>query len=109
MTDSRRLALTVIAVLVAVFALHWARTFFVSLFMGILIAYALNPVVVRLQRVRVPRWAGSTLVMVALCAAGVLAAGSLGDQVGAVLEQVPDLARKISARLSSKGGEPGTL
>jgi predicted PurR-regulated permease PerM len=47
--------------------------------------------------------------MVALCAAGVLAAGSLGDQVGAVLEQVPDIARKVSARLSSRSGEPGTL
>src|SRR5258706_562516 len=39
--DVRGLALTVIAVLALMFALHWARTFFVSLFVGILIAYAL--------------------------------------------------------------------
>jgi predicted PurR-regulated permease PerM len=107
--DSRRLAITTIAILIAMFALHWAQTFCVSLLMGILIAYALNPVVVRLQRMRVPRWAGSTLVMVALCAAGVFAAGSLGEQVGAVLEQVPQAVRKVSAKLTERTGEPGTL
>src|SRR6185436_7857651 len=110
MTDSRRLALTVIAVLVAVFALHWGRTFFVSLFMGILIAYALNPVVVRMERLRMPRWAGAALVVCALCAASVLAAGMLGGEVRAVAEQLPEAARKVSAKLSSmRDGGPGTL
>jgi predicted PurR-regulated permease PerM len=109
-TEPRRLALPVLAVLVSVFALYWGRAFFVSLLMGILIAYALNPVVLRLQRLRVPRWLGATLVMLALCGAGALAAVPLSDQVGAVLEQVPEAARKISARLSARqGGEPGTL
>jgi predicted PurR-regulated permease PerM len=96
-------------VLVAIFALHWARTFFVSLLMGILIAYALNPVVVRLQRMRLPRWAGSTLVILALCGAAGLVAGTLGGQVGAVLEQVPEAARKVSTRLARSGGAPGAL
>ena len=45
--DPRSVALAVLAIIALVFALHWARTFFVSLLMGILIAYALNPVVVR--------------------------------------------------------------
>jgi predicted PurR-regulated permease PerM len=92
-----------------VFALHWARGFFVSLLMGILIAYALNPVVLRLQRLRIPRWAGSTLVMLVLCAAVALVVAALGGQVGSVLEQVPEAARKVSAKLTRSGGEPGTL
>jgi predicted PurR-regulated permease PerM len=110
LADPREFAVPVIAVLVAMFALHWARTFCVSLLMGILIAYALNPVVVRLHRLRVPRWAGSTLVMVALSAALVSAAGAFGDQISAVLEQVPEAARRVSATLTARSpGERGTL
>lgn len=108
--DARTLALAIIAGLALMFALHWARTFFVSLFMGILIAYALNPVVVRMERIRIPRWAASALVVFALCGAGALAAGMLGGQVRAVAEQLPEAARKVSARLTSmRDGEPGTL
>ncbi len=106
--DPRSVALAVLAIIALVFALHWARTFFVSLLMGILIAYALNPVVVRMERVRVPRWAASTLVILVLCGAGVLAAGLLGGQIRAAAEQLPEAARKVSAKLS-RDGEPGTL
>ena len=108
--DVRGVALTVIAVLALTFALHWARTFFVSLFMGILIAYALNPVVVRMERIRIPRWAGAGLVVCALCGASVLAAAMLGGEIRAVAEQLPEAARKVSAKLSSmRDGAPGTL
>jgi predicted PurR-regulated permease PerM len=108
--DVRALALTVIAALALMFALHWARTFFVSLFMGILIAFALNPIVVRMERIRIPRWAASALVVCALCGAAVVAAGMLGGQVRAVAEQLPEAARKVSAKISSmRAGEPGTL
>jgi predicted PurR-regulated permease PerM len=108
--DPRSVALTIIAVLALIVALHWGRTFFVSLLLGILIAYALNPVVLRMERIRIPRWAGSTLVILALCGAGALALGTLGGQVRAVAEQLPEAARKISAKISSmRDGEPGTL
>jgi predicted PurR-regulated permease PerM len=110
MRDVRTVALGVIAVVVVTFALHWARTFFVSLFLGILIALALNPVVVRLQRIRVPRWAGATAVMLAVCAIGALGVNALSGQVEAVLEEVPHTARKVATRLaSSRDGEPGPL
>ena len=108
--DARGLALAVIGVVSVVFALHWAKTFFVSLLLGILIAYALNPVVLRLERVRMPRWAAATLVMLALCGALVLAAGALSGQIRTVLEQLPEAARKVSAQIASmRDGQPGTL
>ncbi len=108
--DVRGLALSVIAILALMFALQWGRTFFVSLLLGILIAYALNPVVVRMERIRIPRWAAATLVMLALTVAGVMAAGTLGGQIRAVLEQLPEAAKKVSAQVASmRDGEPGTL
>lgn len=108
--DARGLALAIIAGLALMFALQWARTFFVSLLLGILLAYALSPVVARMERIRIPRWAAATLVMLALCGAGVLAVGTLGGQIRAVLEQFPEAAKRVSARLASMhDGEPGTL
>jgi predicted PurR-regulated permease PerM len=108
--DVRNLALAVIAILALMFALQWGRTFFVSLLLGILIAYALNPVVVRMERIRIPRWAAATLVMLALSFAGMMGASMLGGQIRAVLEQLPEAAKKVSAKVASmRDGEPGTL
>lgn len=103
-------ALTVIATVATVFALKWAQTFFVSLLLGILLAYTLNPVVVRLERIRLPRWLAAAVVMSAFCGASVLAAGLLGGQVRAILEQLPEAAEKVSGKLASmRNGEPGTM
>ena len=108
--DARNLALAIIAVLALVFALQWARTFFVSLLLGILIAYALNPVVLRMERIRIPRVIAATLVMLALSFAGVMAVTTLGGQIRSVLEQLPDAAKKVSAKVASmRTGEPSTL
>ncbi len=108
--DTRGAMLVVVCVVAGVAALYWARTFFVSMLLGILIAYALSPVVARLQRLRLPRWAASVLVMAAFCSAIVLAAGMLGGQIRSVLEQLPEAARRVSASISSmRHGEPGTL
>jgi predicted PurR-regulated permease PerM len=108
--DAHGVALTVIASIAMVFALHWARTFFVSLLLGILLAYTLNPVVVRLERVRIPRWAAATLVMFAFCGLSALAAGLAAGQVRAILEQLPEAAEKVAGKLAStRNGEPGTM
>lgn len=108
--DIRSLSLAIIAILAVTFALHWARTFCVSLLLGILIAYALNPVVLRMERIRVPRVIAATLVMLALAFAGVMAISTLGGQIRAVLEQLPEAAKKVSAKAASmRTGEPGTL
>jgi predicted PurR-regulated permease PerM len=108
--DVSTLALAVIAVVALTFALHWGRTFFVSLLLGILIAYALNPVVARMERMRLPRWAGATFVMLALAGAAVMAASTLGGQIRAVLEQLPEAAKKVSVMVASmRDGQPSTL
>lgn len=108
--DIRSLALAIIAVLAVTFALQWAQTFFVSLLLGILIAYALNPVVLRMERIRVPRVLAATLVMLALAFAAAMAVSTLGGQIRAVLEQLPEAAKRVSAKAASmRTGEPGTL
>src|SRR5258706_2672214 len=50
----RGLALAILATVAVVFALERAQSFIISLLIGILFAYTLNPLVVWLERIRVP-------------------------------------------------------
>ena len=57
------MALGILATLATVFALSWAQAFLVPLLLGVIIAYTLNPLVAWLERIRIPRVAGTVIVM----------------------------------------------
>lgn len=107
--DTRSLARAIVATAATVFLLHWAQKFFIPLLLGIVMAYTLNPLVVWLERRRIPRVIGATLVMLMLVAAGVLATMSLRAQVDRILDQVPEAAGKLSAALQDLSAEPNTM
>src|SRR5687767_2058398 len=67
--DARGLALGVLAALALVFALSWAQTFLVPLLLGIVIAYTLNPLVVWLEAIKIPRVAGTIIIMASVIGA----------------------------------------
>lgn len=98
--DARGLALTVLAVIAACFALNSAQTFFVSLLMGILIAYALNPLVSWLERMRIHRVPGTIIVMVGVVTALGFGVYSLRGQVQTIIEQLPEAAKTFSSALA---------
>ena len=95
--DARGLALSTLAVVAAVFALDWAQKFVISLLLGILIAYTLNPPVVWLERLRIPRGVAALLVMLGMVGMVTLGAYSLRGQLQTIVEQVPEAATKFSA------------
>jgi len=98
--NARGLALGTLATLAVIFALDRAQTFVISLLLGVLLAYALNPVVAWLERVRIPRLPGSILVMASVVAALVLGTYSLRGQMESIIEQLPEAAGKFSAGLA---------
>jgi predicted PurR-regulated permease PerM len=98
-----------LAVIATVFALHWAQKVFIPLLLGVIIAFTLNPLVVWLERIRIPRMIGAFLVMLVLLGAGFLATLSLRDQVERILEQVPEAAGKVSAALRDLAAQPNTV
>ena len=63
---ARGLALSVIATVAFLYALQWSRDFLVPLVLGILITYTLSPLVCWLERLRIPRLVGTTLVTAAM-------------------------------------------
>ena len=108
--NARGLALAILATVAVVFALQWAEKFFVPLLLGIIMAYTLNPLVVWLERMKIPRMVGTSIVMIALLCAGAFTTMSLRGQVQTILEQLPEAANKISATLLvMRKGQPNTM
>ncbi len=99
--DARGVALGILATLALVFALQWAQNFAISLVLGIFVAYTLNPLVVWLERIKVPRVVGAGIVILAvLCGLG-LATYSLRGQMQTIVDQLPEAARKLTAQIAS--------
>jgi predicted PurR-regulated permease PerM len=101
--DARGLALGILATIVVVFALKWAENFFIPLLLGIFFAYTLNPLVVGLERVKVPRGVGAGMVVTAVVCALALGIYSLRGQMQTILDQLPEAASKFATGLANIG------
>lgn len=97
--DARGVALGILATVALLFALNWAQPFLITLLLGILFAYTLNPLVVWLEQVKIPRVVGSSIVMAAVICALVFGAYALRGQVQRIFEQLPEAASKLSTGL----------
>ena len=105
---AQRLALTIVTTIAVVFALQWAEKFFIPLLLGIIIAYTLNPFVVWLERVKIPRVVGTIIVMLAVLCGSAFVTISLRDQIQTILDQLPEAASKMAVSLRSVRGAPPT-
>jgi predicted PurR-regulated permease PerM len=98
--DARGLALGILATLASVFALSWAQGFVVPLLLGIVISYTLTPLVAWLEAIKVPRVAGTVIVMASVITALALGTYSLRGEVQTIIEQLPQAATKFAAGLA---------
>jgi predicted PurR-regulated permease PerM len=93
-------AVGILTVIALVAALFLARAFFVPFLIGILASYALHPVVDWLKACHVPRPVGAALVLAVLAGSLSWITFSLQDQAAAVIEKLPEAARKLRENLS---------
>ena len=95
----RSVALTVIAVAAGMYILQWAQEVFIPIVLSLLIGYALEPVVVGLTRLKLPRILASALTVTML--AGTIGYGgySLSDDAAAIVAQLPEAAAKLRQTL----------
>jgi predicted PurR-regulated permease PerM len=108
--DARGIALTIIGTVAFVFALQWARLFFIPLVLSILVSYTLAPVVNWLERMRIARIAGTSLVLLALLLGAAIAGNSLRSEFQSLLVRVPDAAHQISQVITKmQDGQPGAM
>lgn len=104
-------ALWILAVLAALFFLRAARTLLIPIAMAVLISYALEPAVAWLERRRVPRLAGATLVLLAALGTIGLGGYALGDDVAEAARAVPQAVeqarRSVEQRVGTRSAEGG--
>ncbi len=94
--NARGVSLTILATVTFVFALSAANKFFIPLVFGIFIAYSLNPLVVRLERVRIPRVIGTVIVITAILTSALWTANNLRDEFNSILVSLPTATQKLS-------------
>jgi predicted PurR-regulated permease PerM len=105
----RSLALTVIAVAVAMYVLQWAQEVFIPVVLSVLVSYALEPVVLWLMRLRLPRIAASAVVVALLTGTLGYTAYSLSDDAAAIVAQLPEAATKLRVVLRRERNANGTI
>lgn len=105
----RSVALTVLAFSAAMVILWWAREVFIPIVLGVLISYALEPLVIWLMRLRVPRAAGAALVVTALAFGLGYSAWTLSDDAADIVASLPEAAQKLRQAVRSPRGQPGTI
>ena len=94
------LAVGVMTVIVTVAALYLARAFVLPLLIGVLASYALSPVVNGLEAMRMPRAMAAALVLAILVGGSSWVTYSLHDDMEAMIEKLPEAARKLRKNLS---------
>ena len=101
---------SVLAIIAIVAALYLARGFFVPLLIGMLASYALHPLVDWLEKGRVPRTVGAALVLATVVGSFWWIGASMSGDAEAVIEKLPEAARKLRQDLSAaRSGTPTAL
>lgn len=98
-----RWPVTILALLAVIWMLHWAQVVLVPIMLGVLISYALSPIVDGLQRCRIPRAAGAALLLLGILGGLGTLAFSLGDEASAWIDSLPDAAENFRTTLRKAG------
>jgi predicted PurR-regulated permease PerM len=108
--DVRSASLAFLAFAAGIALLRWMHEFIVPVLLGVVLSYALTPLVDRLQARRIPRMLGAALVLSLIL--GVIAAGgyALRHQADAFLTTLPAVAQQVRTAIAGTSGDgEGTL
>lgn len=99
--DVRSLALTTLAVIAVVLMLQYAQAMIIPIVLGVLISYALDPIVTAMARRRVPRSIGAALLLIVIIGAGGSLLYGLRTEASAIVEQLPQAAKRLRRALEN--------
>ena len=97
--DVRSAAMLLLAALASLCVLRWAAPVFIPLMLGLLLTYALSPLIKRLQRWRIPRWTSAAVVLSGLALLLGLTAYSMAGSASDLVDKLPLAAQKLREAL----------
>ena len=106
--DVRSLSLSIIAGVAAIIALQYAQSVLIPVILGVLLSYALSPMVASLARHHVPRAIGAALAVTLLVGSIGVGVYTLSDEAVAIVANVPEAARRVRERLVAHKRDTGT-
>ncbi len=101
-TDLRSVVLVVFALAGVILLLHYARLLLIPIVIGILLSYVLGPAVTSIAKRGIPRFIGAGVVLTLLCGGIGVAAYTLSDEALAIVESLPDAARRLAEKVRSQ-------
>lgn len=99
-----KLPLALLTLIAVIASLYWARAFFIPMLFGVVISYALSPLVNAMQRWRIPRAIGAAVLLLGIVGGTGSLTYSLGDQAAETIENLPEAARKFRYLLRAERG-----
>jgi len=105
--DVRNAALTAIATLAVIIVLQYAQSVLIPIVLGVLIAYALSPMVTALEKGKIPRAIGAGIAVIVLIGGLGIGTYTLSDEAMAIVANVPKAAQRIRARVNARRNQPG--
>ncbi|HLA74965.1 MAG TPA: AI-2E family transporter [Gammaproteobacteria bacterium] len=106
----RNISLWILTAFATMFVLQWGQAFFIPLVVGILITYALSPLVTGLENLKVPRVLGAAIVLITIVGGISYSVYTLRDDVAVVVEQLPTAVQKFTRSLhKGQSGGAGAI
>lgn len=100
----RSVSLSVLALIATLFALHVASDIFIPLLLGLVLSYALSPLVDWLERWRLPRALGAGLLILGLGALVGWTVATLSDDATVLVEALPAATQKLRKLVHAQRG-----
>ena len=98
-----------LALVAGLWAMHWARDVLVPILFGVMMSYSLAPLILLLERCRVPRALGAGTLLLAIAVALGWGAWSLSDEVDALTDALPRITHEIRVLTESRKGTVSTI
>jgi predicted PurR-regulated permease PerM len=101
----RSVSLSLLALIATLFALHVASAIFIPLMLGLVLSYALSPLVDLLERWRLPRALAAGLLILALGTVVGWTVAALSDDATVLIESLPAATQKLRKVVNAQRGQ----
>jgi len=105
----RSTSIAFLAVVAGLWAMQWAREVIVPILFGVMMSSSLTPLMLLLERCRVPKPLGAATLLLAIAVALSWGAWSLSDEVDALTDALPRITHEIRVLAESRKGTVSTI